>query len=320
MSYLDVKDGNGILTKLMTTTSGSGPSLTHMPHHIVQGISGSVVVTSSAQLPVYVSSSGGSFTVTSSFTNPVAVSGNVSLNGISSVTSSVTNPIGIIGVSNINSATYSGNTLAIKLVGTGSGASNVAAVDSSNRLQVAGPVTITSMPNVTASLQNPVGITGSVTANININSNQTLANLTNITNPVTVTSSQQNPIYTLESPAVSVNTIMSSSFSYAIASGTFKLCAPDTTRKELFIHNPGPANLYVVMSSTDKNSGNNFGFTWGVGGNTVTGTIPNNHSLIVYPSGTFISTEASRTLYYGGFFVSQSVNPTSSLISITTIN
>jgi hypothetical protein len=47
---LSIKDGAGSTTSLKTTLTGSD----HMPHHIVQAVSGSVTVTSSLAAPVYV--------------------------------------------------------------------------------------------------------------------------------------------------------------------------------------------------------------------------------------------------------------------------
>jgi hypothetical protein len=69
---LPIKDGNAALTSLKTTLTGSD----HMPHHIVQAVSGTVTVTSSVSSPVYIS---GTTAVTASSTNPVYVTGAVSI-------------------------------------------------------------------------------------------------------------------------------------------------------------------------------------------------------------------------------------------------
>ena len=69
---LPIKDGNATLTSLKTTLAGSD----HMPHHIVQAVSGTVSVTSSVSSPVYIS---GTTAVTASSINPVYVTGAVSI-------------------------------------------------------------------------------------------------------------------------------------------------------------------------------------------------------------------------------------------------
>ena len=97
---LPVKDGSGVLTSLKTTLTGSD----HMPHHIVQAVSGTVVVTSSASSPIYVTSSN-AMTITASSANPVAVSLQTNALALGSgipVTASSTYPVYVTGAVSIS--------------------------------------------------------------------------------------------------------------------------------------------------------------------------------------------------------------------------
>jgi hypothetical protein len=85
------------------------------------------------------------------------------------------------------------------------------------------------------------------------------------------------------------------------ASGTFQIVAASTTRKGLTIFNPGPANLYVVLSTS---GGTKNGFTL-----VDTASAPTMYSFIVYPSGTFQADSTNAGVTYGGYFISGS-NPT----------
>jgi hypothetical protein len=145
---LDIKDGNGVAKKLFTTITGSGDA-EHMPHHIIQDISGSSiqsVIEALNQISSSVKSGGSVQTITASYQNPVPITGSINvdvqISDLITVTSSLANPL-IVGLygSNNNRAFIDSNGAQL--------------VTSSNTAPV----------YVSASLTNPVGITGSTTVN-----------------------------------------------------------------------------------------------------------------------------------------------------------
>jgi len=278
---LKIKDGLGIL-KNLTVESGSYGL---MPVHYV---------TSSTSAPVY---------ITASSANPIPVTGtiavDVTVGDLITVTASTASPVAVTGtVTNVsslqaayNTSTYTANTIPIQLVGT---SSYKAAIDSAGRLFVTGAVTVNtaSSMTVTASLANPTGITGTV----NINNSS-----------LSVTSSLLSPVYALVAtpPVTTVTTNATTSFVWnTIASGTFAIAANSLTRKGLTIFNPGPHNLYVVLSTIGGggDSGRH-GFTI-----VNTASAPSIYSFIVYPSGTYVAPPTTVGVYHGGYFISGSAS------------
>lgn len=160
-----------------------------------------------------------------------------------------------------------------------------------DRSWITGTVVVNNFPavqTVTASLSNRIGITGSVTFN-------------------------NTEIYEQKSYAASISEIISSSFMWnTAASGTFKLADIDTSRKELIIFNPGPQTLYIKLSTTSKTDASKHGFTL-----INTSSAPSAYNFVVYPSGTYFSSEPSRVLYHGGYFISSSVTGSVVATSIT---
>ena len=277
---LIIKDGTGAV-KSLTVESGS---FGYMPVHYV---------TSSTSAPVY---------ITASSENPLPVTGNINVDvmvgDLITVTASTANPLAITGtVSPIlpavyNSNTYTTNTLPVQIIGS---SGYKATVDTSSRLSVTGAVTVNNFPatqTITASLTNPVGVSGTVNVN-----NSTL----------TVTSSLSNPVYALAAtPAVTtvVQTVSSSFLWNTTPSGTFALATANPLRRGLTVFNPGPFNLYVALSTAGAGGDiGKHGFTL-----VNTASAPSIYSFIVYPSGTYTADTTTVGVYHGGYFISGSAS------------
>jgi hypothetical protein len=170
---LPVKNGSGVLTSLKTTLTGSD----HMPHHIVQAVSGTVVVTSSASSPIYVTSSN-AMTVTASSTNPVAVrlqTNALSLGSGLPVTASSAYPVYVTGAVSISQPVSVDVVVGDNIFVTSS---------------------ITAPLYISSSVNSPVLVTGTV-------------NVNNYPATTTVTSSFTNPLAALVT-LQGINTIFSS--------------------------------------------------------------------------------------------------------------
>lgn len=108
------------------------------------------------------------------------------------------------------------------------------------------------------------------------------------------------PIH-LSPPVTTVTQNYSSSFDWSGASsGTFALAINDASRRSLTIFNPGPANLYIAISSTGSTTN---GFTV-----SNISSAPVYYSFMLYPSGTYTSDENTAAVYYGGYFISGSAS------------
>ncbi len=279
---LIVKDGYGAI-KSLTVESGSYGLI---PVHYV---------TSSNDAPVY---------ITASSTNPLPITGNINVDvmvgDLITVTSSQANPVWVTG-----------STVVDVIIGD---IINVTA-SAAAPVYVTGAVTVNtgSQITVTASLSNPTGITGTVNVN-NFPSSQTVTASTsnplavtgtvNVNNSaLTVTSSLLSPLYALAAtpPVTVVSTNALTSFAWnTAASGTFAIATQSTTRRGLTIFNPGPHNLYVVLSTA---GGTTNGFTL-----VNTASAPSVYSFIVYPSGTYIAGPNTVGVYHGGYFISGSAS------------
>lgn len=184
---------------------------------------------------------------------------------------------------------------------------NVSVTGSSfNPLPVTGTVGISNFPTtqqVTASLINRVGVTGSVTVN-------------NFPNSQSVTASSTNPVFQVNGYGVDVSNSSITSITWdPTTEGTFKIADLDYSRREIIIHNSGPGFLYIKLSSTSQDNSTRHGFTTAI----QIDKEPLNYNFIIYPSGTYMSSEASRVLYHGGFFVSSS-QPLTGTVQVTSIS
>jgi len=145
---LDIKDGNANSKKLFTTVTGSSND-EHMAHHIVQEISGSniaSVIDILNNISASVKTGGSVQTITASYANPIPITGSINVDvqvsDLITVTSSLANPV-VVGL-------YGSNNIRAFIDSNGA-----QLVTSSNSAPV----------YVSASLANPIGITGSTTIN-----------------------------------------------------------------------------------------------------------------------------------------------------------
>lgn len=146
---------------------------------------------------------------------------------------------------------------------------------------------------VTSSFMNPVAIVGTVS----IDSIPSTA-------VQTVTSSQENPVVVLSSHATIVDDEQKLTFDWNVAQGTFGIASLDYERKEIIICNRGPGALYVKLSSAEQDDGSYHGFNI-----EDTSSAPTNYSFIIHPSGTYVTSDASRVFYYGGYYVDNGTTP-----------
>jgi|688.fasta_scaffold117088_4 hypothetical protein len=144
---LNIRDGNSNPEKLFTTTTGSDGE--HLPHHIIQEISGSSiasVINILNNISASVKTGGSVQTITASYANPIPITGSINVDvqvsDLITVTSSLANPV-VVGL-------YGSNNIRAFIDSNGA-----QLVTSSNSAPV----------YVSASLANPIGITGSTTIN-----------------------------------------------------------------------------------------------------------------------------------------------------------
>jgi len=283
---LTIKNGIGETTLLAVGSASQGL----IPFHAIYG---AAEVTASTTNPLAVTGSVNvkNFpsvqTISASLTSPVGITGSVTLNGTSVVTASLTNRVGITG--------------SVTLNGTSS---------------ITGTVNVNNFPStqtITASFASPAAVTGSVTLNGTSNITGTV-NVNNFPSVFTVTSSNAVPLYSLSATGSSLLQTVSSSFNgwNTAASGTFRLADLNTSRRELMIYNSGPGNLYVALGATSLVNTDKYGFTL-----TNTASAPSSYSFVIYPSGTYMTSEASRVLHHGGYFISGSA---STVVSVTNIS
>jgi hypothetical protein len=232
----------------------------------------------------------GSTEVTASEQNPLSVTGTVKINNFPSVqtiTASLSNQVGVTG--------------SVTLNGTST---------------ITGTVNVNNFPStqaITASFSSPVAVTGAVTLNGTSNVTGTV-NVNNFPATQTVTSSNTYPVYQANAAGSTLLQTVSSSFNgwNTTASGTFRLADLNTSRRELMIYNSGPGNLYVALGATSLINTDRYGFTL-----TNTASAPSSYSFVIYPSGTYMTSEASRVLHHGGYFISGSA---STVVSVTNIS
>jgi len=153
---LTIKDGAGSTTSLKTTLTGSD----HMPHHIVQAVSGTVTVTSSLASPVYVT---GNISISQPVNVDLVLNDTItaSVSNTVTVTASTSNPIAV-------RLQASALTLGSGLPITASSAYPVYVTGSVSSIStISGPVTA----SIVNSAADPVYLTGSIyvadTQNIN---------------------------------------------------------------------------------------------------------------------------------------------------------
>ncbi len=346
---LPVKDGNGTLTSLKTTLTGSD----HMPHHIVQAVSGTVAVTSSAASPLFVTSSN-AIAVTASSANPVYITGAVNVSQPISVdlvvgdnvfvTSSLSAPLYVSSSDNspiLVTGTVSVNNYPSTVTVTAS-FDNPIAVTGNFTTTVSDGLRVTSSYDnpifvvndqlkpvyVTASLGNPVLVSvGNVAS-----TNATIVNTPVVTSsftspvyvsssydrpvfvsndqlkPVYVTSSEAYPVVVKEKIATSTSRNTFSSFASTIdwagtgssnISGTFILANSSSFRRGLMFANNTNKDLYIALGDNDFASTNGFGLT-------TTSSAPAVYSFILYPSGTYFADQSFVNIKHSGFFVSSS--------------
>lgn len=146
---------------------------------------------------------------------------------------------------------------------------------------------------VTSSQLNPVAIVGTVS----IDSIPSTA-------VQVVTSSQENPVTVVGTYATIIDDEYISTFNWTVDDGTFKVASLDYERKEIMICNRGPGILYIKMSSIEQNGSSYHGFNI-----EDTSSAPPNYNFMIHPSGTYVSSDASRVFYYGGFYVDNGIVP-----------
>lgn len=145
---------------------------------------------------------------------------------------------------------------------------------------------------ITSSQLNPVAIVGTVS----IDSIPSTA-------VQVVTSSHENPVTVVNTYATIIDDEYLNS-DWNIDLGTFKIASLDYERKEVMICNRGPGILYIKMSHSEQNGSSYHGFNI-----EDTSSPPSNYSFMIHPSGTYVSSDASRVFYYGGFYADNGTLP-----------
>jgi hypothetical protein len=291
---LSVKDGNGTLTSLKTTLTGSD----HMPHHVIQEISGSNISTIVSKLTDISSSAAAVQTVTASLANPVYVTGAVQ----------VSQPVSVDLV--IGDNVFVTSSLSAPLY-----------VSSSNNspILITGTVNVDNYPaitTVTASTTSPVPVTGTINAGgYYLNSiNDSVAPLSFAftssggVNYIRATASNSSPVTTVSKKSTITNATKTVHNQYTIGdeyidytssfSGTFIISSLDINRSTLILFNPSAYNLYISVGS-GSDGPNGFQML-------NTSSAPLKYSFILYPSGTYIADDSTVSAFHSGFFISSS--------------
>ncbi len=267
---LIIKDGNGDVKSLVVESSSYG----YTPYHRIE------------------SSDTNAVHMTASLTNPVPVTGTISVDvtigDVINVTASAANPAYVTGTVTVNTASTIAvsNFPSVQYV-TSSQVSSVWVTGSITVNTGSTNITISNLPAtqaITASTSNPVAVTGTVAINNSV---------------LTVTSSQTTPIYAINPPVGTVTNTAKTSFTWITSeSGTFAIATKLSTRRGLTVFNPGPNNLYIALSTA---GGAKNGFTL-----TDINSAPSVYSFIVYPSGTYIADPTTVGVYHGGYFINNS--------------
>lgn len=291
---LIIKDGNGDQKTLSVESSSFG----YIPYHRID------------------SSDTNAVHITASLTNPVPVTGTISVDvtvgDIINVTASAANPVYVIGAMAVNT----GSTIAV----TNFPAVQTVTASAAAPVYVTGAITTNDSLQTSFSLSTyaantiPVQLIGTngakatieplngrlfVTGAVTVNTGSTTVTLNNAV--LTVTSSQTNPVYANPTPVGTVTSTAITSFLWSTSeSGSFSLASKVSTRRGLTIFNPGPHNLYISLST---NGGAKNGFTI-----SNINSAPNVYSFIVYPSGTYIADPTTVGVNYGGYFINNSAS------------
>ncbi len=215
---LDILDGNGDAKVVKTTLSSSQ----HIPFNVIEEISGSSilsVITALNEISSSVKTGGSVQTITASYANPIPITGSINvdvqISDLITVTSSLSNPVGVSGSVTINNtsfvaygtSTHTSNVNAFALVGPSSyradvdtngsqkvglfGATGNRAIIDSNGAQLV--TSSNSAPvYVSASLANPVGITGSATVNNLTQTNHNSSTYSGLLTPIGLVGSTGN--------------------------------------------------------------------------------------------------------------------------------
>lgn len=178
--------------------------------------------------------------------------------------------------------------------------------------------------SITASLENPVGVSGSVdigiykygigpglalTVKLTGSTEDSAQNVKNVQNEALfVTSSNAYPVVIKNSVGSSIARTAFSSFAGTIdwagtgssdISGTFILAPSSSTRRGLMFANGTDKNLYIALGDTDLGATNGFLLS-------TTASAPSLYSFILYPSGTYFADPEFVTFKHSGFFISSS--------------
>lgn len=280
---LTIKDGAGATTALNTSLAGGE----HTPYH---AISGTVSITSSLTNPVAVT---GTVTV-GSITDPVVLSADVyGYPGftygalITKVTASDTDPVHVTS-----------SFLQPLFVSSSSGREVWVASSPGT------PVYVSSSEGnvvfVSASTNSPVPVTSSGDKPVFV--------VNDSAKPIFVTSSDAFPVVTKNTIATSTSRTGFSSYAGTInwagtgsadISGTFILAQSSSTRKGLMFANNTNKDLYIALGDNDFAATNGFLLS-------NTASSPVSYSFILYPSGTYFAETTFANIKHSGFFISSS--------------
>jgi hypothetical protein len=326
---LTIKDGAGSITNLKTTLTGSE----HMPHHVVQAVSGTVAVSASAANPVYV-------TGNVSITQPVNVDVNLSdqltvvvsssqNNNAVWITSSANYPAAVTGTVYVGNSVlqisadsymYPGAAYGALITKITQSVDEGIHVTSSKNLPLFvvsdsdKPVVVASSPGipvyVTSSGGSPVFVSASDFSPVPITSSdyRPVFVTNNELKPVFVTSSNSYPVVTKNAAVNSTSRTSFTSYASTInwagtgssdISGTFILANSSSTRRGLMFANNTSKDLYIALGDNDLASTNGFLLT-------TTASAPAVYSFILYPSGTYFAEPSFVNVKHSGFFISSS--------------
>lgn len=306
---LTIKDGAGSTTSLKTTLTGSD----HMPHHIVQAVSGTVAITSSAANPAFIT---GSVSVATTYTNNSVTALYVR------VTASAEDYVKV--ATDVDKYAYPGGTFGALVTKITASSGDPVYVTSSNIYPVYvsssedRPIFVVSNAGkpvyVSSSAGNWVQVTASHSFPVAVSSNESkpVFVVNNVGNPLFVTSSAGDPLFVKSPPTTVVGRqkfssgfqIDWASTASANISGTFILADSASNRSGLMFANNTAYDLYVAIGGEGDGKVNGFLLN-------NTASAPVDYSFILYPSGTYSADPGFVNAKHTGFFVS------SSLISVT---
>lgn len=274
---LTIKDGAGSTTSLKTTLTGSD----HMPHHIVQAISGTVYVrvTASAEDPIKIS------TDVDKYAYPGGTLGAL----VTKITASSGDPVYVTS-SNLSPVYVSSSEDRPVFVVSNAGKPVYVTSSAGNWVQV------------TASHSNPVAVSS--------NESKPVFVVNNVGNSLFVTSSEATPVIVKSAVATNVDRqkftsgggspqINWASTASANISGTFILAESASARTGLMFANNTSYDLYVAIGNGSYTTTNGFLLS-------STSSAPIDYSFILYSSGTYSADAQFANAKHSGFFVSAS--------------